>query len=98
MSESESQLSAAAALREAAANLIAKADQLEASIAAVEDAPTQAVAEPLAPATSDDEAKARLVALDLATQGVDRSTAFESLTTQFPDVDVAPLIDRFFRA
>ena len=67
MSESESQLSAAAALREAAANLIAKADQLEASIAAVEDAPT-------------------------------RSTAFESLTTQFPDVDVAPLIDRFFRA
>ena len=98
MSESAPNQSAVEALREAAARLLAKADELEAAGAEAGSVPDVVELQPLAPAASDEEAKARLVALDLATQGVDRAAAQLALERQFPAVDVSSLLDRFFKA
>jgi len=88
---------AAQALREAAAALLARAEQIEAATGGVDSQTDSSQVEPLAPAKTADEAKARLVALDLATQGVGRAEALSQLEAEFPDADVASLVDRFFR-
>ena len=86
---------AAEALRTAAAELIARADQLEQQAA---EAAAAEPAQPLAPAADEEEVNARLVALDLSSRGVDRAEAESLLAEQFPSVDRAPLLDRFFGA
>ena len=86
---------AAEALRAAAAELIARAEQLEQR--AAEPAAAEPV-RPLAPAVDEEEVNARLVALDLSSRGVGRAEAESLLAEQFPSVDRAALLDRFFGA
>jgi hypothetical protein len=97
MSEPAPNISAAEALREAAAVLLAKADQLDALARQEEAEPAPVSEQPLAPAATEDEAKARIVAFDLAQYEIDRDRALELLREQFPEVDVESLVNRFFK-
>ena len=86
---------AAEVLRAAAAELIARAEQLEQQAA---EAAAAKPVQPLAPAVDEEEVNARIVALDLSSRGVDRAEAESLLAEQFPSVDRAALLDRFFGA
>lgn len=86
---------AASALRAAAADLIARAEALEASSSTVEFHPPVKKA-PLAPPTSDQEIKARLVLLDLSSAGRSRDDAEAALAADFPDVDAEALLNHFY--
>lgn len=83
---------AAAELREAAKALLERADAIEAAQPAVP--PAEASPEPLAPPRDEQEAAARLVALDLITRGVDRAEAERTLVESFPGCDAPALLDR----
>ena len=80
-------------LRLAAADLIARAELLEQQVT---EPPAAQPVEPLAPAVDEDEANARLVALDLSSRGVDRAEADRVLAEQFPTVERSALLERFF--
>ena len=101
MDELDPNTIAADALRKAAAELIAKAEQLESLPSVVESAgsaPEAPELEPLSPPDSSDEAGARLVALDMSSRGVPREEAAEKLALDFPSVDADALLDRFYRS
>ena len=94
--------SAAAELRDAAAALLRKADELDAAAQAADEQAAaelarEADAEPLAPAAGADEAAARLIALDAATSGRDRDEVEEELSQSYPNIDSKTLLDRFYR-
>ena len=94
--------SAAAELRATAAALLSKADELDAAAEAADERAAAQVAveaepEPLAPAADAGEAAARLIALDAATSGRDRSEVEEELSKFYPNVDSSALLDRFYR-
>ncbi len=97
MSSEQQIRDAAAALRQTAADLTKQAILLE---RAADDFASPAVtpveAEPLAPATSDDEAAARLIALEGASSGRDRSEVLAELNKSYPGVDGESLVARFF--
>ena len=97
---SNQDIEAAETLRTAAAQLIAAAERLESAQSEhnenVGKPSTTTEPEPLPEASSEEEANARLVALDLATRGVDRSVAEETMAEQFPSIDGAVLLDRFY--
>jgi len=89
-SNSEVILAAAAELREAAEGLVARADALEAVAATL----TVPEPEPLEAPRDEEEANARIVALDLITRGVGRDEAEGFLGERCPGVDAASLLDR----
>ena len=97
MSSEQQIRDAAAALRQTAADLTKRAILLE---RAADDVASPAVApdevEPLAPATSDDEAAARLIALEGASSGRDRSDVLAELKKSYPSIDGDSLVARFF--
>lgn len=82
---------AASALREAARLLLERAERLEAEAGQEAPAPE---AEPLGAPASEQEASARLVALDLVTREVPRDEAVALLAERFPDVDGPALLER----
>ena len=89
-------------LREQSANLVRQAerlDQLSSSIraAATESGEQHAELDPLPNPQTDDEASARIVALDLASRDVEREVASRVMLEQFPAVDGEALLDRFYR-
>ena len=79
------------ALRQAASELSARADQLEERLNEA-----QAHSEPLAPTDSDEEAAARLIALEAASSGRDRAEVLAQLKAEFPTVDAESLVSRFY--
>jgi hypothetical protein len=98
MTEETETAQAVSALREAAAELHARADQLEAlaeensrreELKPVEQAP-------LAPAESESEAAARLIALEGATTGRPRAEVIAEIERDFPGVDAHDLTGRFY--
>ena len=95
MNADQSNSEAAGALRAAAAELIARAEALEANPSEPE-AKSPVEATPLAPPTSDEEIKARLVVLDLSSSGHSRDAAAAALAADFPEVDSAALLDHFY--
>jgi hypothetical protein len=97
MSSEQQIRDAAAALRQTAADLTKQAILLErAADDVASPAVTPAEVEPLAPATSDDEAAARLIALEGASSGRDRSDVLAELAKSYPSIDADALVARFF--
>jgi hypothetical protein len=97
MSSEQEIRDAAAALRETAADLTKQAILLERvadSVGAAAVIPAEI--EPLALATSDDEAAARLIALEGASSGRDRADVLAELEKSYPGVDGESLVVRFF--
>jgi hypothetical protein len=86
---------AASALRAAAADLIARAEALEANFSTPVPQPPAEKA-PLAPPTSDQEIKARLVLLDLSSAGRSRDETAAALAADFPEVDAEALLNHFY--
>ena len=90
--------SALAALTGEAARLRDEVAGLRDSVAAIEQsppAPAPPEPAPAEPVAADDErlAGARLVALDLVLGGVPRDEAVLRMADEFPDLDVAALVD-----
>lgn len=85
-------------LRSVAAELLKKADLLDktADQFEAESAAASAVAEPLAPADSDDETAARLITLEASASGRDRAEVEAQLKRDFPSVDAESLVARFY--
>ena len=97
MSSEQEIRDAADALRQTAADLTRQAVLLERAaddVAAAAEAPAEI--EPLAPATSDDEAAARLIALEAASSGRDRADVLAELEKAYPSVDGKSLVARFY--
>lgn len=85
-------------LRSTAAGLIRRAEQLEgvASELEAQSTSTSAAPEPLSHTDSDDEAAARLIALEAAASGRDRNDLLGQLERDFPSVDAESLVQRFY--
>lgn len=79
------------ALRKAAAELSKRADELEQGLSEAESR-----IEPLAPAGSDDEAAARLIALEGSSSGRDRSEVIAQIKAEYPSADAESLVARFY--
>jgi hypothetical protein len=98
MTEANELSSAVRALRQAAAELAERADQLEAlgseSLGNGVDSPVELA--PLAPAESENEAAARIVALEGATTGRLREEVIVEIERDFPEVDANDLTARFY--
>lgn len=90
----------AAGLREQAGLLVQRAEQIERVVDHEADGSGTEGRErelaPLALPETDDEAGARIVALDLASRKVSRVEASTILKEKFPDVDGDDLLDRFY--
>ena len=89
---------AAAELRATAAGLTKQAERLDAAANAIREAAASEAArlEPLEPAASDDEAAARLIALEASSSGRAKDDVLAQLKRDFPSVDVESLVARFY--
>lgn len=89
---------AANELRKAAASLIRQAEQIEATAAEIESHSSSNLAapEPLTHTDSDEEAAARLIALEGAASGREREDLLSQLKRDFPSVDSESLVQRFY--
>jgi len=98
MTEQTETTEAVKALRQAAAELASRADELEARAEELSRLIEVEPAErpPLAPADTENEAAARLIALEGATSGRDRSEVVAEIERDFPEVDANDLAARFY--